>query len=228
MNRTRFVPRATVGLAGMLALSACASGPVFNPILLTPEALTETAPEVYHARFVTSRGVFVIEVQRAWSPNGADRFYNLVSSGFYDNVRFHRVLRGALAQFGIHGDSAVAAAWRVRNIEDDPVMQSNARGFVSYATSGPNTRSTQVFVNLANNAQLDALDFAPFGRVVDGMGVVDGLYSGYGEGAPNGRGPDHTLIELRGNSYLRRRFPELDFIREATIVPLQESDRRNP
>ena len=227
MNRTRFVP-AAVALAGMLALSACASGPVLNPILLSPETLNETAPDVFHARFVTTRGTFVIEVRRDWSPNGADRFYNLVSNGFYDNVRFHRVIAGSLAQFGIHGDSAVAAAWRERNIEDDPVVESNTRASVSYATSGPNTRSTQVFVNIANNTQLDALGFAPFGRVVEGMSVVNGLYSGYGEGAPNGRGPDHTLIEFRGNSYLRRRFPELDFIREATIVPLQESNRRNP
>lgn len=227
MNRTRFVP-AAASLAGMLALSACASGPVFNPVLLTPEALDETAPDTFQARFVTSRGAFVVEVHREWSPNGADRFYNLVANGFYDNVRFHRVIRGALAQFGIHGDSVVAAAWRERNIEDDPAMQSNTRGFVSYATKGPNTRATQVFVNIANNTQLDALGFTPFGRVVDGMGVVDGLYSGYGEGPPNGQGPNHALIEFRGNSYLRRRFPNLDFIREATIVPPEESNRRNP
>ena len=227
MNRSRFVP-AAVALAGVLPLVACASGPGPNPALLTPEALNETAPDVFQARFVTSRGTFVIEVHREWSPNGADRFYNLVSSGFYDNVRFPRAIAGALAQFGIHGDPEVAAAWRERNIEDDPPVQSNERGFVSYATSGPDTRSTQVFVNIANNTQLDELGFAPFGRVVDGMGVVDGLHSGYGEGAPNGRGPDHELIEYRGNSYLRSRFPNLDFIREATIVPQEESDRRNP
>lgn len=217
MNRSRFVP-AAVALAGALPLFGCASGPVFNPVLLTPEALDETAPDVFHARFVTSKGTFVIEVHREWSPNGADRFYNLVSNGFYDDVRFHRVLAGALAQFGIHGDSAVAAAWRNRNIEDDPAAQSNTRGFVSYATRGPNTRATQVFINIANNTQLDELGFTPFGRVIDGMSVVRGLYSGYGEGAPNGRGPDHALIELRGNSYLKRRFPNLDFVRQATIV----------
>ena len=227
MNRSRFVLAAAT-LAGLAPILACASGPVFNPTLLSPEALDERAPDVFHARFVTSRGTFVVEVLREWSPNGADRFYNLVSSGFYDNVRFYRVIAGSLAQFGIHGDSAVAAAWRERNIEDDPVVQSNTRGFVSYATSGPNTRSTQVFINIANNTQLDALGFAPFGRVIDGMSVVNGLYSGYGEGAPNGRGPDHTLIEFRGNSYLRRRFPNLDFIREATIVPREESDQTNP
>lgn len=218
MNRSRFVPAAVV-LAAVLPLCACASGPVFNPVLLTPEVLNETAPDVFHARFVTSKGTFVIEVHREWSPNGADRFYNLVSNGFYDDVRFHRVLAGALAQFGIHGDSAVAAAWREQNIEDDPpAAQSNMRGFVSYATHGPNTRSTQVFVNIADNTQLDDRGFTPFGRVIDGMSVVSGLYSGYGEGAPNGRGPNHALIEFNGNSYLKRRFPNLDFVRQATIV----------
>jgi len=153
-------------------------------MLLTPDALTATAPDVFQARFETSKGDFVIEVHRDWSPNGADRFYNLVANGFYDDVRFFRVIDGFMAQFGIHGDSAVAAVWREARIPDDEVLQSNTRGFISYAMGGPNTRTTQVFINFGDNSRLDEMGFPPFGQVVEGMEVVDEIYSGYGEGAP--------------------------------------------
>ena len=183
----------------------------------TPGLLTETAPDVFRARFETSKGDFVIEVRRDWSPRGADRFYNLVSNGYFDDVRFFRVIAGFMAQFGIHGDSAVSAAWRSNNIPDDPVVQSNTRGFVSYAMAGPNTRTTQIFINFGNNARLDGMGFSPFGQVVEGMEVVDQLYSLYGEGAPSGRGPNQGLIQARGNAYLNASFPNLDFVRRATI-----------
>ena len=217
-TRRRFLS-AVLALAGAAHLSACDSGPDYNPMLLTPDALTETAPDVFQARFETSKGYFVIEVHRDWSPNGADRFYNLVANGYYDDVRFFRVVDGFMAQFGIHGDSSVAAAWREQRIPDDEVLQSNTRGFVSYAMGGPNTRTTQLFINFVDNSRLDGMGFSPFGQVVEGMEVVDQLYSGYGEGAPNGNGPAQGMIQYRGNAYLNEGFPMLDYVVGATIVP---------
>lgn len=217
MNRPALVP-VTVALLATAHLSACKSAPAFNPMLLTPDSLAETAPDVFRARFETSKGDFLIEVHRDWSPNGADRFYNLVANGFYDNVRFFRVIAGFMAQFGIHGDTAVAAAWGGRNIPDDPVIRSNTRGFVSYAMGGPNSRTTQVFINYGDNSRLDAMGFPPFGQVVEGMDVVDSLYSGYGESAPRGRGPQQPNIRSGGNAYLERDFPNLDLVLKATIV----------
>ncbi len=181
-------------------------------------AASEAAPATFRARFETSAGAFVIEVKRDWAPQGADRFYNLVKSGYYDGVRFFRVISGFMAQFGIHGDPQVSAAWRERRIPDDPVRQSNARGMVTFATAGPNTRTTQVFINFRDNGMLDGQGFAPFGRVVEGMEVVDRLYAGYGEGAPGGAGPDQGRIQAEGNAYLERDFPKLDYIKRATIV----------
>lgn len=216
MNRFRAVP-AALALAAAADLSA-QEEPGYDPMLLTPDSLTETAPDVFEARFETSRGDFVIEVHRAWSPHGADRFYNLVGNGYYDDVRFFRVIAGFMVQFGIHGDTAVAAAWRGRRITDDPVAQSNTRGFVSYAMGGPNSRTTQVFINFGDNRRLDGMGFSPFGRVTEGMDVVDALYSEYGEGAPSGKGPDQARIQLEGNAYLEKNFPDLDFVRTATIV----------
>lgn len=215
--RPRFLA-AVLALAGIAQLSACESGSDYNPMLLTPDALAATAPDVFQARFETSKGDFVIEVHRDWSPNGADRFYNLVSNGYYDDVRFFRVIDGFMAQFGIHGDSAVASAWREQRIDDDEVLQSNARGFISYAMGGPNTRTTQVFINFVDNSRLDGMGFSPFGQVAEGMEVVDALYSGYGEGAPGGDGPMQGLIQYRGNAYLNDDFPELDYVVRATIV----------
>jgi len=182
-----------------------------------PAALNEQAPAVYKAKFDTSKGAFVIEVHRAWAPGGADRFYNLVKNGYYDNVRFFRVIEGFMVQFGINGDPAVNAKWRTAAIPDDKVAQSNTRGMITFATSGPNSRTTQVFINFADNTNLDRMGFAPFGKVVSGMNVVDRLYAGYGEGAPNGNGPDQGRIQTQGNTYLNRDFPRMDFVRKATI-----------
>jgi peptidyl-prolyl cis-trans isomerase A (cyclophilin A) len=181
-------------------------------------AMQATAPAVFRARFETTAGDFVIEVQRDWAPLGADRFYNLVRSGYFDGVRFFRVIAGFMAQFGIHGDPAVAALWRERRIPDDPVRQSNMRGMVSYATAGPDTRTTQLFINFGDNRRLDGQGFAPFGRVIEGMDVVDRLHARYGEGAPAGRGPNQGRIQAEGNAYLEREFPELDVVRRATVV----------
>lgn len=184
----------------------------------TSAAMSERAPATFRARFETSDGDFVIEVQRDWAPRGADRFYNLVRSGYYDRVRFFRVISGFMAQFGVHGDPRVAAQWREQRIGDDPVRQSNTRGMVSFATAGPNTRTTQLFINYGDNSRLDGMGFSPFGRVVEGMDVVDRLHAGYGEGAPAGRGPSQDRIQAEGNAYLEREFGELDYVRRATII----------
>ena len=186
--------------------------------LSDPAALNAEAPAVYQAKFDTSKGPFVIEVHRDWAPLGADRFYNLVKNGFFDNARFFRVIEGFMVQFGINGDPKIAGVWRDADIKDDPVKQSNERGTITFATAGPNTRTTQVFINFADNAPLDGQGFSPFGKVVSGMEVVDSLYGGYGEGAPNGNGPDQGRIQSQGNAYLEQDFPKLDFIKTATIA----------
>jgi peptidyl-prolyl cis-trans isomerase A (cyclophilin A) len=200
------------------ALALTFAAPAFSQSLENPASLNAQAPAVYRARFDTSKGAFVIEIHRDWAPNGADRFYNLVKSGFYNNGRFFRVISGFMAQFGINGDPRISAVWREANIPDDPVTQSNRRGFITFATAGPNTRTTQVFINYVDNQSLDGMGFAPFGRIVSGMNVVDALYGGYGEGAPQGQGPAQGLIQRQGNSYLMRDFPKLDFIKSATIA----------
>ncbi len=187
--------------------------------LSDPASLTETAPAVYKAKFDTSKGAFVVEVHRDWALNGADRFYNLVKNGFYNNARFFRVIEGFMVQFGINGDPKISAVWQDANIPDDPVKQSNERGMITFATAGPNTRTTQVFINFGDNASLDGQGFAPFGKVVSGMDVVDSLFSGYGEGAPSGRGPNQGIVQSLGNPYLEKAFPKLDFIKKATIEP---------
>lgn len=182
------------------------------------DAMNQKAPESFQARFETTKGDFVIEVERAWAPRGADRFYNLVRGGFYDDCRFFRVLSRFVAQIGINGDPKIAAAWENATIEDDPVVKSNRRGFVTYAMAGPNSRTTQIFFNYGDNVRLDEMGFAPFGRVVEGMAVLDGLHAGYGEGAPQGSGPRQDLIAAQGNVYLEEEFPELDSVRSARIV----------
>jgi peptidyl-prolyl cis-trans isomerase A (cyclophilin A) len=175
------------------------------------------APDSFRARFSTTKGDFVISVHRAWAPQGVDRFYNLVRSGFYDGVRFFRVIPGFMAQFGIHADTAVTSAWRERRIADDPVRRTNIRGMATFATAGPGTRTTQIFINFGNNDRLDGMGFAPFGQVVEGMEVVDQLYGGYGEGQPRGRGPDQYRLNVEGETYLARQFPRLDKINKATV-----------
>ncbi|MFA9387167.1 MAG: peptidylprolyl isomerase [Methyloceanibacter sp.] len=182
-----------------------------------PSSLKEKAPATYKAKFDTSKGTFVIEVHRAWAPNGADRFYNLVKSGYYNDVRFFRVIKGFMVQFGISGNPDLNAVWREARIPDDDVTESNQRGYVSFATGGPNTRTTQVFINFGNNSGLDGQGFSPFGQVVSGMNVVEALYGGYGEGAPRGNGPDQGRLQGRGNAYLNADFPKLDYIEKATI-----------
>lgn len=178
----------------------------------------EKAPDSYKVRLDTSKGQFEIAVTRSWAPLGADRFYTLVKSGFYDGARFFRVRPGFVVQFGIAGDPAVNAKWRNANLQDDPVLQSNRTGTITYAAErSPNTRSTQVFINLADNARLDATRFAPFGAVMQGMDVVQQLYSDYGEIAPMGTGPDEGRGEAEGNAYFEREFPKLDYIKKATI-----------
>jgi peptidyl-prolyl cis-trans isomerase A (cyclophilin A) len=189
-----------------------------NAALKNPAGLKEKAPETYKVNFDTSKGMVVIEVTRAWAPNGADRFYNLVKSGFYNDARFFRVISGFMVQFGIHGDPAVSAPWRMARIPDDPVKESNKRGYITFATAGPNTRTTQVFINFRDNAGLDGQGFAPFGRVISGMDVVDKLYAGYGEGAPSGRGPNQGQIQAEENAYLTKSFPQLDYVKTATIA----------
>ncbi len=184
--------------------------------LLDPKTLNQKAPDDYKVKFTTTKGDFVIEVTRAWAPVGADRFYNLVKNGFFTDVEFFRVVPDFVVQFGINGNPKIAAAWSNANINDDPVVQSNQRGYITYAKTGaPNSRSTQVFINLNDrNAGLDAQGFAPFGKVVDGMDVVDKLYSGYGEQLTQLQ----DQIMQQGNAFLKKSFPELDSIKTAVIV----------
>lgn len=197
----------------LLGAAACAGGRAARDSLADPAlpVWSRPAPDSFRARVETSRGAFAIEAHRAWAPAGVDRFYNLARAGFFDDSRVFRVRAGFIVQFGIPGDPAVATVWRTRAIPDDPVRQSNARGFVSYAMTGPNTRTTQLFINLADNARLDAEGFAPIGRVVEGMAVVDQLYAGYGESAGGGmRGGKQDSLFAGGNAYLDREFPRLD------------------
>ena len=183
--------------------------------LKNPAALNEQAPATYRARFETSQGVFVIEAHRDWAPNAADRFYNLVKNGFYDNARFFRVLSGFMAQFGLNGDPDIQRAWTYAGLPDEPTKQSNTRGFVSFAReSSPNSRYTMVFINYKDNSYLDADGFAPFGQVVSGMEIVENLYSGYGRQNV----PDQRRIKSEGNAYLTAEYPKLDFIKTAQIA----------
>jgi peptidyl-prolyl cis-trans isomerase A (cyclophilin A) len=198
--------------------ATAAAHPAYDRALLRPALLKEKAPDEYKVQFSTTRGDFVVTVTRAWAPQGADRFYNLVKRHFYDNASFFRVLPNFMAQFGISAYPAVNAVWTNANIKDDPVTQSNTRGYVTFATAGANTRTTQVFINFGNNARLDHDGFAPFGLVTDGMKVVDMFYDQYGEGAPSGGGPDQSQIEKQGKPYLDKGWPKLDYIKTATIT----------
>jgi peptidyl-prolyl cis-trans isomerase A (cyclophilin A) len=201
-----------------LVLLIAAGGCARTPVLLRPAAPEPKAPEVFRVRFETSRGPFVVEAQRSWSPAGVDRFHYLVRNRFYDETRFFRVVSRFMVQFGISGDPKVSAVWAERFIRDDQVLHGNERGTVTFATAGRDSRSTQLFINYANNRPLDRQGFAPIGRVVEGMEVVDSLFAGYGEGPPMGRGPDQTRIVVEGNEYLKRDFPRLDYITTARIV----------
>ena len=186
-----------------------------------PAKLTEKSPESFKVKFETTKGNFMVEVTRSLSPNGADRFYNLVRSGFFKDIAFFRVIPGFMCQFGIHGDPKVAASWREKKaqIPDDPVKGSNTRGAITFATAGPNTRTTQLFISFGDNSRLDSTGFSPFGKVAEGMDVVDKINGEYGEGAPRGRGPDQGRVQAEGNAYLKKDFPNLDYIKSATVVP---------
>ncbi|MGH9484940.1 MAG: peptidylprolyl isomerase, partial [Terriglobales bacterium] len=190
-----------------LALCGCRTS-----LLHVPLAAAVASPALYTVTFNTTRGPFVVEVHRAWAPRGADRFYYLVQHGFYNGCAFFRVVPHFVVQWGISPDPKVAAAWNNANIPDDPVTESNTRGMITFATGGPNTRTTQVYINYGNNARLDKMGFAPFGKVITGMDVVDHLYAGYGEGPPRGHGPNQDKITKDGAAYLQKDFPRLDRI----------------
>ena len=202
----------------LAALVGCGPGPGKKEAK-GPPPLPEKAPAVYKVRFETTKGDFTIEVHHDWAPRGADHFYDLVRNRFYDGDRFFRVVRGYIVQFGINGDPRIQSLWGRMQIRDDPVKKSNRRGTVSFAKLGPNSRTSQVFINLRDNTGLDKQGFAPFGAVCDGMDVIERLWSSYGEVAPRGSGPDPTKIELEGNAYLDRKFPRLDSIIRAVILP---------
>lgn len=213
------------GLSSVILLSLALAGtavalagqePTYD--LKEPSTLVGDAPAKYRAQFETSKGSFTIEVEKDWAPRGAIRFYHLVKSGFYNETRFFRVLTGFMAQFGINADPEIANIWRGARIIDDVRKQTNERGYVSYAAGGPNTRTTQVFINLKDNTALDQAGFSPFGRVVSGMNTIEKLYDGYGDGAPKGKGPDQNKIYAEGNAFLLKSFPKLDYIKTATIV----------
>jgi len=209
-------PKTTPGTAAHSATTAQRS----SASLLNPASLKLQAPAVFDAKFVTTKGDFVVEVTRAWAPRGADRFYNLVKYHFYDDAAFFRVLEGFVVQFGISARPDVSGVWQNAKIADDPVTQSNTRGMLTFATAGPNTRTTQVFINLGDNSNLNGMGFSAFGKVTSGMEVVDKLYGGYGEGQPNGNGPDQNRIQTEGKAYLDKSFPLLDTIKTAVIVPV--------
>jgi peptidyl-prolyl cis-trans isomerase A (cyclophilin A) len=203
-------------VAGLTLVSAQSGA---SKALLNPAALKETAPNTYNVNFATSVGSFVVTVHRDWAPHGADRFYNLVKNGFYNDARFFRAIPKFMVQFGLHANPAVSKAWRNARLPADKVTQTNRRGFITYAMgASPETRTTQVFINFRNNTNLDALGFAPFGEVTTGMDVVDKIYTGYGDGPPRGTGPDQERIQSEGNAYLLKAFPRLDYIKSATIA----------
>jgi peptidyl-prolyl cis-trans isomerase A (cyclophilin A) len=205
MKKTMFAAVAMLATAAAFAGQAPAA-------LKNPASLTEQAPATYKAGFDTSAGTFVITVHRAWAPNGADRFYNLVKNGFFDETRFFRVVPNFMVQFGINGDPAIASAWMPARLKDDPAAgHSNKKGLVTFATSGPNSRTTQVFINFKDNGFLDAQGFTPFGEVTTGMDVVEKITDQYGEK------PNQGSIQAQGNSYLKASFPKLDYVKKATI-----------
>lgn len=214
--------KALTSLAGfavaVAAVAACARP---EPVQQPGPAAVAPAPDSFTVDFVTTKGTFTMVARRRWAPHGVDRFHELVTSGFYDDTRFFRVIPGFVAQFGLPAEPAVAAAWKGHMIPDDGVRASNVRGAVSFARAGRNTRGTQLFVNLRDNSRLDTLGgfgFAPIGTIERGIEVVDSLYSGYGESMPRGRGPIQDSISVYGNNWLDREFPRLDRIISAKIT----------
>jgi len=216
-----------VAMAGAALLAACggeseagSDQPAVNP-LYAPGRLHTEAPDSFRVSMVTSEGELTLFVKRAWSPRGVDRFYTLVTNGFYDDQRIHRVVPGQVAQWGLNGDGLVNSAWYEEYIVDDDVVLSNERGTVAFAKGGRNDRTTQVFINLRDNPSLDDQGFSPFARVVEGMEVADRFYSAYGDGPPRGEGP-YGLQALRdGNAYLDGNFPELTRIVSMQVVEFE-------
>jgi peptidyl-prolyl cis-trans isomerase A (cyclophilin A) len=215
--RMSLVRAACTGLLAIVTAAALTAQAADAPTLKDPSTLTADAPEQFKVRFETTKGDFVVEVHRDWSPRGAIRFYNLVKNGYYNDNAFFRVLP-SIAQFGITGDPAINAVWRGARVIDDVRKQTNERGYVSYAAGGPNTRTTQVFINLKDNKALDQANMVPFGRVTSGLNNLDKLYSNYADGPPSGKGPVQAKIHAEGNAYLQKEFPKLDYIKTATLV----------
>jgi len=216
--RWSFTALITMGIAAA-AIPSCATGNGGDqsPLLDTTRS-AEPAPETFRVRFETSKGAFVMEAHRSWSPFGVDRFYYLVRRNFYDNTKFFRAIDGFLVQFGISGNPSISNVWKARYMPDDPVAhQSNRRGRVSFGSLGPHTRSTQLFINYKDNTNLDN-DYAPIGEVVEGMSVVDSLWKGYGDAPPRGSGPDQDRIFAEGDEYLKKDFPQLDYIKTARLI----------
>lgn len=214
----------TLAVGACMAMTACSSSKETKETKSEAPAKEEApvakkvqVPDVYKVNLDTSKGAVVIEIHRDWAPIGADHLYELVQAKFYDGDRFFRVLRNFVVQFGLNGDPEMNSRWAHASLPDDPVKEHNDKGTLTFATAGPATRTTQLFINLKDNHELDSQGFAPFGKVVSGMDVVESLYAGYGEGAPQGGGPDQSLIESRGNEYLIQHFPKLDYIKTATI-----------
>jgi peptidyl-prolyl cis-trans isomerase A (cyclophilin A) len=206
-------------VAGALAaLASCKHSQQSGILTPNADALAKPAPDSFRVAFVTSRGRFVVKAVRSWAPHGVDRFYYLVTNNYYDGVRFFRNLPGFVAQFGIHGDPAVNDVWKDRTFPDDSVKQSNQPGYVTFAMGGPNSRTAQLFINKRDNRRLDAMGFAPIGHVVEGMDVVLALNDEYGEGPPQGRGPDQERVNREGNAYLNRDFPKLDYVASARVT----------
>lgn len=219
--RTGFGLALCLALLGGCAMIGGPSGPRPDPAaLLDPSSpgMNVTAPDSFNVIFQTTEGDIVLAIDRSLAPIGVDRFYNLVRNGFYRDIAFFRNIEGFVAQFGIHGDPAMNRIWRNARIPDDSVRASNVPGTISFATAGPNSRTVQLFINHGDNSRLDAMGFAPFGRVIEGQDVLSRLYTGYGEGAPRGRGPDQDRIQSEGNTYLRAQFPEMDYLIEARIA----------
>ncbi len=216
----RLAAHAICSLSLILATGCPVQQELANPPVPTGPAVEKTegyveptpAPAEFQVEFDTSAGKIVVDVHRDWAPKGADRFYNLIQEGFYDGCRFFRVVPGFVVQFGMHGDPAVQSKWHFARIPDDPVKQPNRRGTITFATSGPDSRTSQLFINLGDNQNLDAMGFAPFGEITEGMDVVDAITAEYGER------PDQGQILSRGNAYLKENFPSLDYIKTAKVV----------